>query len=80
MPVAVASRHHHSGANHSGPTLTHAGDRKKSKVKHYGIEVVKGVTWRGWEPGREYTKNVILKNVHVKTQKLKYRYVNLNPG
>ncbi|XP_038048739.1 cilia- and flagella-associated protein 65-like [Patiria miniata] len=72
MSVAVTSRHHHSGSNHSGSALPRDGYRNKSKVKHYGIEVVKGVTWKGWEPGGEYTKNVILKNVQVKTQKLKY--------
>ena len=43
------------------------------KANHFGIEVVKGITWQGWEPGREYTKNIILKNVRVKTQKLKYK-------
>ena len=43
------------------------------KVNHFGIEVVSGVTWQGWEPGREYNKNIILKNVRVKTQKLKYK-------
>ena len=42
-------------------------------MKHCGIEVVKGLTWKGWEPGGEYTKNVVLKNVNVKTQKLKFR-------
>ena len=35
--------------------------------------MVNGVTWQGWEPGREYTKNIFLKNTKVKTQKLKYR-------
>ncbi|XP_006820550.2 cilia- and flagella-associated protein 65-like [Saccoglossus kowalevskii] len=42
------------------------------RVKRCGIEVVEGVTWKGWEPGAEYTKNIILKNVNVKTQKIKY--------
>lgn len=37
-----------------------------------GIEVVPGVVWQGWEPGREYTKNIVLKNIQVKTRKLKY--------
>ncbi|EDO41855.1 predicted protein [Nematostella vectensis] len=38
-----------------------------------GIEVNDDVTWQGWEPGGEYTKNIVLKNVQVKTQKLKYK-------
>ena len=42
------------------------------KVNHYGIEVIDSITWQGWEPGNEYTKNIVLKNVKVKTQKLKY--------
>ena len=43
------------------------------KANFYGIEVVEGITWRGWEPGKEYTKNIVLKNVRVKTLKLKYK-------
>ena len=43
------------------------------RVNHYGIEVVNGVTWQGWEPGGEYTKQIVLKNVQIKTQKLKYK-------
>ena len=45
------------------------------KENHYGIEVTQAVTWQGWQPGREYTKNILLKNVLFKTQKLKYKYV-----
>ena len=43
------------------------------KVNHFGIEVASGITWQGWEPGREYTKHIVLKNIRVKTQKLKYK-------
>lgn len=43
--------------------------------KKLGIEVNDSVTWQGWEPGGEYTKYINLKNVQIKTQKLKYRYV-----
>ena len=43
------------------------------KVNHYGVEVVSRLTWQGWEPGKEYTKNIVLKNIRVKTQKLKYK-------
>ncbi|XP_071497349.1 cilia- and flagella-associated protein 65-like [Diadema antillarum] len=46
------------------------------KTNHFGIEVVKGLTWKGWEPGGEYTKHVVLKNVQVKTQKLKFSSPN----
>ncbi|KAK3591649.1 hypothetical protein CHS0354_040559 [Potamilus streckersoni] len=42
------------------------------KVNQFGIEVISGIVWQGWEPGREYTKNIILKNVKVRTQKIKY--------
>ncbi|XP_052080289.1 cilia- and flagella-associated protein 65-like [Mytilus californianus] len=43
------------------------------KNNYYGIEVINNVVYQGWEPGREYTKNIILKNVNVKTQKIKYK-------
>ena len=42
---------------------------------YHGIETVTQLTWLGWEPGKEYTKHVILKNVRVKTQKVKYKCV-----
>ncbi|XP_041477861.1 LOW QUALITY PROTEIN: cilia- and flagella-associated protein 65-like [Lytechinus variegatus] len=61
MPVAVPRR--------SSSNVQH-------KTNHFGIEVVKGLTWKGWEPGGEYTKHVILKNVQVKTQKLKFSSPN----
>lgn len=44
-----------------------------SKVNHNGIETIPAVTYQGWEPGKEYTKNIVLKNVMVKTQKLTYK-------
>lgn len=40
---------------------------------NYGIEAVNQLVWTGWEPGREYTKNIVLKNVRIKTQKLKFK-------
>lgn len=42
-------------------------------VENYGIEVNDGVLWHGWEPGGEYTKQITLKNVQVKTQKIIYK-------
>ena len=45
------------------------------KVNHFGIEVTDNITWRGWEPGCEVTKTIVLKNVCVKTKKLKFRSV-----
>lgn len=44
-----------------------------TKVNHNGIETIQAVTYQGWEPGKEYTKNIVLKNVKVKTQKLTYK-------
>lgn len=40
---------------------------------HNGIEVTQAVTYHNWKPGKEYTKNIILKNLKVKTQKLTYK-------
>jgi len=45
----------------------------QSKVNHNGIETIPAITYQGWEPGKEYTKNIVLKNVKVKTQKLTYK-------
>lgn len=46
------------------------------KPSDLGIEVIEKIVWQGWEPGREYTKNIVLKNVKVKTQKIKYNVPN----
>lgn len=42
-------------------------------VENFGIEVNERVQWQGWEPGGEYTKQITLKNVQVKTQKIVYK-------
>ena len=44
-----------------------------SQPTDLGIEVIDKIVWQGWEPGKEYTKNIVLKNVKVKTQKIKYK-------
>ncbi|ELU10422.1 hypothetical protein CAPTEDRAFT_209666 [Capitella teleta] len=46
------------------------------RVNCYGVELVEEIVWRGWEPGKEYIKNLVLKNVRVKTIKLKFRGPN----
>lgn len=38
----------------------------------HGLEMVQQVVWQGWGPGQEFTKNIVLKNVVVSTQKLKF--------
>ncbi|XP_038598736.1 cilia- and flagella-associated protein 65-like, partial [Tachyglossus aculeatus] len=56
--------------------LTPPGSRKRVKEKKsifLGLEVNKCLHWKGWELGREETKSLTLKNVHTKTQKLKFR-------
>lgn len=48
-------------------------DRSLCLPEDLGIEVVDKIVWQNWQPGREYTKNIVLKNVKVKTQKIKYK-------
>jgi len=50
--------------------------RYGSKDHCCGIEVTNNLNWEHWEPGGEYTQKLILKNVNVKTKKLKYRIPN----
>ncbi|KAM5267433.1 cilia- and flagella-associated protein 65 isoform 1-T1 [Hipposideros larvatus] len=50
--------------------------KKQEKVKKrvvWGIEVAEELQWKGWELGKEITKNLVLKNLSFKTQKMKYR-------
>ncbi|NWX98190.1 CFA65 protein, partial [Nothoprocta ornata] len=49
------------------------GKAKEKKAVFWGIEVAETLSWHGWELGKEMIKHLILKNVHVKTQKLSYR-------
>ena len=42
---------------------------------HFGIEVASCLNWEHWQPGGEYTQQITLKNVNLKTKKLKYRCV-----
>ncbi|XP_074857085.1 cilia- and flagella-associated protein 65 [Carettochelys insculpta] len=46
---------------------------KEKKVTFGGIEVAEALHWHGWELGKEFTKHLSLKNIHMKTQKLSYR-------
>ncbi|NXX97356.1 CFA65 protein, partial [Centropus bengalensis] len=45
----------------------------KKKGVFWGIEVAETLRWHGWELGKEMIKQLVLKNVHEKTQKLSYR-------
>eukprot|EP00069_Balaena_mysticetus_P020997 bmy_13368T0 len=50
--------------------------KKQDKVKKrviWGIEVAEELQWKGWELGKEITKNLVLKNLSLKIQKIKYR-------
>ncbi|KAM6178404.1 cilia- and flagella-associated protein 65 [Rhynchocyon petersi] len=50
--------------------------RRQVKVKKrviWGIEVVEELCWKGWELGKEMTKNLALKNLSLTIQKIKYR-------
>ena len=42
-------------------------------VTECGLEVPRGVVYRGWEPGGEYTKTLVVKNVQLHTQRIRYK-------
>ncbi|KAM4025635.1 LOW QUALITY PROTEIN: cilia- and flagella-associated protein 65 [Anomaloglossus baeobatrachus] len=44
----------------------------KEKGNSLGIEVSKRLRWQNWEPGKEITKNLTLKNVRLRKQKIKF--------
>lgn len=51
--------------------------KKQERVKKrviWGIEVAEELHWKGWELGKETTRNLVLKNRSLKLQKMKYRY------
>ncbi|ELK17194.1 Coiled-coil domain-containing protein 108 [Pteropus alecto] len=50
--------------------------KKQKKVKKrviWDIEVAEELQWKGWKLGTEITKNLVLKNLSLKIQKMKYR-------
>ena len=71
--VAIVTKLFYSKQLHvSMASMTMA--RNRSKLKEvYGLEVPDGLTYQGWEPGGTYTKSLILKNVKLRTQKIKFR-------
>jgi hypothetical protein len=54
-------------------------DRVKKRVV-WGIEVAEELQWKGWELGKETTRNLVLKNLSLKIQKMSYRYQKEGPG
>ena len=52
---------------------------RRSKIVGCGLEVPKGVVYRGWEPGKEYTKPLVVKNVQLQSQRITYRSVYYPP-
>ncbi|KAB0379834.1 hypothetical protein FD755_007618 [Muntiacus reevesi] len=50
--------------------------KKQDKVKKrviWDIEVAEELQWKGWVLGKEITKHLVLKNLSLKIQKIKYR-------
>lgn len=47
------------------------------RVERFGLEVPVNVTYPRWEPGGEYTKSIVIKNVKIKTQKIKFKLVTI---
>lgn len=45
-----------------------------AKMNNFGIETACIITWTGWVPGKEYTKTIVLKNLNIRAQKLKFKY------
>ncbi|XP_015214914.2 cilia- and flagella-associated protein 65 [Lepisosteus oculatus] len=43
------------------------------KRSFFGVEVLEELVWDSWELGGEFTKTLLLKNIHIKLQKLQFR-------
>ncbi|XP_023366136.1 cilia- and flagella-associated protein 65 [Otolemur garnettii] len=65
-----------SGRPTSSTDVQRCFQRKQDIVKKrviWGIEVAEELHWKGWELGKETTRNLVLKNLSLKTQKMTYR-------
>ena len=49
--------------------------KSNDKTNFNGIEVNNKIVWKSWVPGSEFTKVISLKNVSIKTKKLKFKLV-----
>uniref|UniRef100_A0A3Q0SAU0 Si:ch1073-349o24.2 n=1 Tax=Amphilophus citrinellus TaxID=61819 RepID=A0A3Q0SAU0_AMPCI len=45
----------------------------------FGLETRPELVWEDWEPGREFTKTLVIKNIHDKLKKLQIRFIILPP-
>ncbi|KAK7113832.1 cilia- and flagella-associated protein 65-like isoform X2 [Littorina saxatilis] len=75
-PVSYSATLQRSSAKgeHTSPTGISPTHPDKQLVN--GIELGQQIIYRGWEPGKEYTQNIVLKNVSVKSKKLKFSAPN----
>lgn len=46
---------------------------REEKIKKFGLDCGEGLLWHGWEPGGDYTKKLVVKNVSGTTQKIIYK-------
>ncbi|XP_018091209.1 cilia- and flagella-associated protein 65 isoform X2 [Xenopus laevis] len=56
-------------------SLSQAQKKKKVKDKKtimLGVEFCKSLQWQNWEPGKEFIRTLTLKNVRLKTQKIRF--------
>lgn len=74
-PISYSTALQQSNAKEGDASPTGISPTQNDKQVIYGIEVSQQIIYHGWEPGKEYTRNIVLKNVAVKTQKLKFRLV-----
>ena len=49
----------------------------KAKYVEEGLEFRNRLTYLNWEPGGEYTQTLVIKNVLLTTQKLKFKLVRI---
>lgn len=50
--------------------------KKQERVKKrvvWGIEVAEELQWKGWELGKETSRSLVLRNLTLKIQRMKYR-------
>ncbi|BFZ22011.1 hypothetical protein BsWGS_25049 [Bradybaena similaris] len=81
MPTGGVVTHHAMEAERSQGKITDVLNLSLSpanfvtsdKSNFYGIEVREKLIWKDWEQGKEYIKTLLLKNLGLKTQKLKYK-------
>ncbi|KAG5464863.1 hypothetical protein LSCM4_00307 [Leishmania orientalis] len=46
--------------------------RRELRQRALGVDCIDGLTWKGWEPGKEYTRKILIRNIDRVSQTIQF--------